>query len=121
MTNIITYSSNVIEPSTVTISDGETDSAEVNCFGTTITGVGVPASFGTTSVKFKVSNAAGGTYYTLRDEFGLDLELTVDSSTAYVYGLGDYIKYLMPYDYVKLVAGSAVSGDTELDLFFTSV
>lgn len=100
---------------TATIASGQTTSAEVDLGGTNIVGLQMPASFTSTSLKFLVSTASGGTYQNLADGAGSDVSKTVAG--------GKYIgidpTLFRGVRYVKLVSGSSEGADRQIVIFST--
>jgi hypothetical protein len=94
----------------VTIANGQTTSGAIKIFGTTLCGVVVPASFTGTTLQFQGSH--DGTNFNTLYKDGADLSVTVTSSKFVVLQPADFAGV----NYLKLVSGSAQTGDKVLYL-----
>jgi hypothetical protein len=111
MSNVSEYL-NVIEPVSVTIANGQTVSSVAQMNAARAVGIIVPASMTGTSLTFSVS-VDGITYNTLKDAAGSDYTITITSSAS---AHEITANKLVAWPYVKLVSGSAESGDKVLQL-----
>jgi hypothetical protein len=90
----------------VVIANGQTLSGFVRMKTSSMCGVILPAEWDGTVLKFQVSND-GSTYYPLYNTSNAEVSLTVAASRAY-----ELPTSLAMWDWVKLSAGTAQTGDT---------
>ena len=91
--------------SSTSIANGGTVSDAVNIgHGRVIFGLIMPAAFTGTAVTFQVSHD-GTTYQALTNGFGQSVSVTVAASKDV--SLGDFLKYLYGWEYIKVVSGGA--------------
>jgi hypothetical protein len=93
-----------------TIANTATESAAIDLSGTTLVGFVIPASFQGTSITFQVS-VDGSTFFALDDYQGNPVTISgITAGNAVNWQRGD----LSPWQYLKLVAGSAQTSDIEI-------
>lgn len=96
----------------VTITSGQTASAAVRLEGT-LRIIYIPASM--TGVTLKIHGSVDGTnYFVLKDTANADVSITISSAAAFIH-LGTL--NLVGLQTIKLVSGSAESGDKTLTLY----
>lgn len=101
-----------------TISDGDTESAEVNILGFRVIGVAFPASWDGANLTFQVDPDGAGTFYDVEDESASAVQL--DDPGASDVGLIANTNEVIG-EAVKVVASSAVSADRVLILLCKSI
>lgn len=101
---------------TVTILDGQTESSAIDLAGMRLVGVILPSGFDGTTLGVKAADTLGGTYYTVADGTAA-VSLTVAASQAV--GFKDQIPTMFPWRFIKLVAGTAQTGDVDITLALT--
>ena len=93
-----------------TIANAATESAAIDISGTTLVGFIVPATFQGTSITFEVS-VDGATFHALDDYLGNTV--TISNITA-----GNAVNWqktdLSPWQYLKLIAGSAQTSNISI-------
>lgn len=75
----------------VTITSGQTDSAEIDLTRKTIVGIHIPAEFDGTVLGFKVAKVLGGTYNAMQDGAGNAYSKTVALSTYIPISPADFV------------------------------
>lgn len=79
-----------------------------------------PASFGQTSIKFSFCDTVDGTYLTVKNELGDDIEVVVDATTAAMYDLTNIFPLGVGKlagsgkGFLKLVTGGSVTKTVKL-------
>lgn len=111
MTAITTqYQDSRCENISATIANTATESASIDISGTTLVGFVIPASFQGTTITFQVS-IDGTTFHALDDYLGNTV--TISNITA-----GNAVNWqktdLSPWQYLKLIAGSAQTSDISI-------
>lgn len=101
---------------TVTVTAGQTVSAEVDTAGMRNLGLIVPSTFDGTTITFQVSNVAGGTFVALYDMTNTQVSMTIAVSRAY-----DLPGELLPWRFLKIVCGTAqATENTDFILVYRS-
>jgi len=95
---------------TVTIANGGTTSEAIRMDSYAFGGLILPGTLTSTACTFTVCNTAGGTFVPLADATGAHISITVAASHAIAI-TGTAGEALAPWAFIKLVFGSAESGD----------
>lgn len=88
----------------ITIATSTTISAETDLEGYAVSGLIIP-TIDSANVTFSVSNASGGTFYTLKDEDGNTITITATTGNFAV--AADFLSCLDAYRYVKVITSQA--------------
>ena len=98
---------------TVTIDDGETVSSAADISGTSLVAIDIPAGLEGTAMTFQVSSDDGTTFRTYKRMIdGASVTAVVGANAAYATDPGDFAGY----SHIKLVAGTAQTGDITITL-----
>jgi len=104
MTTVNQHSPIVAFDKSAVIASSGTTSAEINLQGTTLCGLFIPSTMTGTELTFQVSNAAGGTFYDMRDIYNNLITVQITD--------GDFV-YIDPTLFAGVQFLKIVSGDTE--------
>jgi hypothetical protein len=92
---------------TATIGSGASISGEIDLGDKVFAGLIMPAEWTAAVITFLVAKESGGTFYSLYNDAGTEISLTVAAGTAV--GIADVALALAPWRYVKLRSGTAAS------------
>lgn len=100
---------------TVNIASGGTVSGAAHLGGSSLIGIVMPAAFTGATITFQTSHD-GTTYQVLRDGYGTSVTVTVAQGLNI--SMGNFIHFLMGWEYLKIVSASAETrtGGTDLIL-----
>jgi len=101
---------------TATILDSATESDEQDLKGAALIGVDVGSDIEGTSLKYKCAATSGGSFHAIQDEAGVDCENTTQLSRFTSPEAGTCSLAVSACRYLKLVMGSAQSGDGTITL-----
>lgn len=106
------------EAKNVSIAFSASLSGELNAEGLCLSGVIMPSEWTTANLTFQASNASGGTYRSVYDNGGTEVNITASAARTIVFTAADK-EALEPLQYLKFrsgTAGTAVrqSGDRTL-------
>lgn len=92
---------------TATIANGASISNEIDLGDKVFAGLIMPAEWTAAVITFLVAAESGGTFYSLYNDAGTEISLTVAAGTAV--GIADVALALAPWRYIKLRSGTAAS------------
>jgi hypothetical protein len=99
---------------TATIASGASISGEIDLGDKVFAGLIMPAVWTAASMTFLVAKESSGTFYSLYDDSGLEVTLSVAAGIAI--GVSNFAVALAPWRYIKLrsgIASAAVAQDAE--------
>ena len=90
-----------------TIANGASISGEIDLGDKVFAGLIMPAEWTAAVITILVASESGGTFYSLYNDAGTEISLTVAAGTAI--GIADVALALAPWRFVKLRSGTAAS------------
>jgi hypothetical protein len=100
---------------TVTVASGQQTSNAFNVGAGVVSGLLLPSSLTSTAITFTAADSQDGTYKAVYDSDGNQVSFTVAASRA-VGAAGSEIDALAPFEWFKLVCGSAEGGDRTIQV-----
>lgn len=106
------FSPVVLADKTAAILSGQTVSAEIDLYGTQLTGLFMPAAFTGTTIKIHTAPTSGGMFIPVQSS-GSDYSLTVAASK---YVPVENLALVAGIRFIKLVSGSSEAADRTITL-----